>query len=539
MAQGYLSLLLHAHLPFVRHPEGDHPLEEKWFFEALTETYISLLWIFERLLEDGVSFRITLNLSPTLISMFNDELLRQRYVQQLEMLLELAEREVERTRQQPYFHDTALMYRDLFRRTHYLYNEKYHRDLVGAFKRLQDAGALEIITTGATHGYFPLLGQQKEVINAQVAVAVQLYQESFGCSPKGFWLPECGYHPGDELILKKHGLKYFVVDNNGLLNASPRPKYGLFAPVYCPSGVAAFGRDTESSKQVWSAKEGYPGDCDYRDFYRDIGFDLGLDYIGRYLPQGRLRSQTGFKYHRITGSSDYKETYVRRHALDKAAIHAGDFMFNREKQVEWLGGVLDRPPIILAPYDAELFGHWWFEGPQWLDFLVRKIHFDQQTIKLITPGDYLDSYPCNQVSVPSESSWGWKGYHEVWLNGANDWIWRHLHKSGDQMVELANRYPESDSLLRRALNQASRELLLAQSSDWPFIMKTGTMVDYARERLTDHLWAFSRLYSEINRGNINEGWLSWLEQRDNLFPNLDYRVYQSDQLAEVAAAGSK
>lgn len=527
MTQGYLCLVLHAHLPYVRHPEHEHFLEEKWFYEAVAETYLPLLWIFEKLLEDNVDFRITLNLSPTLISMLTDDLLRYRCVRHLEKLMELAEREVVRTRNQPEFHETALMYRDLFSRAYHLLVEKYRWNLVQAFKQLQDSGKIEIITTGATHGYFPLLGLQREIIHAQVAVAVALYEQHFGRRPQGFWLPECGYRPGDERILKKFDIKYFFVESHGLLHASPRPKYGYFAPVYTPSGVAAFGRDVESSKQVWSAREGYPGDFDYRDFYRDIGYDLDLDYIGPYLPEGRIRTHTGIKYYRITGLSDYKEPYVRRNALEKAALHAGNFMFNREKQVEWLAQILDRKPVVVAPYDAELFGHWWFEGPQWLDYLIRKIHHDQNTIKMITPSEYLKIYPCNQVSTPSESSWGWKGYHEVWLNGANDWIWRHLHKAGERMVELANRYENAERSLKRALNQAARELLLAQSSDWPFIMKTGTMVEYARQRLIKHIACFTELYESIKRNTINEGRLAEMEQKDNLFPQIDYRVYQS------------
>ncbi len=539
MTRGYLAMVLHAHLPYVRHPEHEHFLEERWFYEAVTECYLPLLWVFERLLEDNVDFRLTFNLSPTLIAMFNDDLLRQRYVRHLELLNELAEREVERTRRQPEFQATAQLYRDLVSKARYLFTEKYHWDLTGAFKRIQDSGKLEIITTGATHGYFPLLGVQREAVYAQVAVAVQYYERNFGRPPSGFWLPECGYHPGDDRILKKFGIKYFLVESHGLLHASPRPKYGYYAPVYTPAGVAAFGRDMESSKQVWSAKEGYPGDFDYRDFYRDIGYDLDLDYIGRYLPEGWIRSHTGFKYHRITGLSDCKEPYNRHYAMEKAALHAGNFMFNREKQIEWLAAIFDRQPVVVAPYDTELFGHWWFEGPQWLDFLCRKIYFDQRTFAMITPGEYLGIYPCNQVSVPSESSWGWQGYHEVWLNGANDWIWRHLHKAAERMVELANNFPEAEGDLRRALNQEARELLLAQSSDWPFIMKTGTMVEYAKRRFETHISNFTRLYEEIRYNRIDVGRLGSLEQQDNLFPEIDYQVYQSRHLGELPGTLSR
>ena len=159
-----------------------------------------------------------------------------------------------------------------------------------------------------------------------------------------------------------------------------------------PEGPAVFGRDWESSKQVWSCGRRLPGDYDYREFYRDIGYDLEYEYIRPYLKDG-IRCNTGIKYHRITGPGNHKEPYNPRRALDKAAEHAGNFMFNREKQVEYLASKMDRRPIIVAPYDAELFGHWWFEGPAWLDFLIRKIAYDQDVIKLTTPSRYLTEYP--------------------------------------------------------------------------------------------------------------------------------------------------
>src|SRR5207247_264650 len=176
-------------------------------------------------------------------------------------------------------------------------------------------------------------------------------------------------------------------------------------------------------------------------------------------------SNVGIKYYKITGRGDHKEAYNPKAALDKAADHAGNFMFNREKQVEWLSGAMDRPSLIVAPYDAELFGHWWFEGPDWINYLLRKMHYDQQTVKNITVPEYLDRHPKIQVAQPTLSSWGYKGYCEVWLEGSNDWIYRHLHEDADRMVELAQRYAQPTSLERRALNQAARELLLAQSVD--------------------------------------------------------------------------
>ncbi|MBD3178135.1 MAG: DUF1957 domain-containing protein [Candidatus Latescibacteria bacterium] len=527
-AKGYLCMVLHAHLPFVRHPEHRTFLEEDWFFEGITETYIPLLDMFSRLEEEAIDFRITMSLTPTLISMMTDPLLQERYIRHLNKLVELSEKEISRTRGDRQLQNLARMYQNIFTRCRTRFTETWNRDLVSAFRHFQDSGSLEILTCGATHGFLPLI-KNRPAARAQIQIAVQQYREMLGRDPRGIWLPECGYTPGVEEILKEAGIRYFFTDTHGVLYGKPKPSYGVFAPALCPNGVAAFGRDTESSKQVWSAREGYPGDYEYRDFYRDVGFDLDYDYIRPYLHGDGNRINLGIKYHKITGKSEHKELYNPERAREKAARHAGNFMFNREKQVEYLNSIMDIDPIIISPYDAELFGHWWHEGPMWLEYLMRKIHYDQEAVVPITPSEYLGRAGKLQVIKPSMSSWGYKGYNEVWLNGSNDWIYPHLHIMEDRMIELAERFPRADGIILRALNQAARELLLAQSSDWAFIMKTGTQVEYAHSRIKTHINRFDRLYRDILQGSIKETWLGEVERRDNIFPRLDYRVYSGPE----------
>jgi len=533
--QGYLCLLLHAHLPFVRHPEHENFLEENWLYEAITDTYIPLIEMCDKLVSDEVDFRITMSLTPSLVSMLKDPLLQDRYLRHLDRLIELAGKEVERTGFQPQFHGLALMYQKKFVDAREVFCTVYKRDIVSAFKKFQDQGFIEIIASCATHGFLPLLSVNQTDVEAQIRIGVDQYKKTFGRPPRGFWLPECGYFPGVDSILKECGIRYFIVDSHGLLHADPFPRNTVYAPIYCPTGVAAFARDWESSKQVWSSREGYPGDPDYREYYRDIGFELEFDYIKPYIHPEGIRVNTGMKYWRITGNTEYKQPYVPDWAREKAAIHAGNFMYNRERQIQHLASWMDRRSFIMAPYDAELFGHWWFEGPMWLNFLFRKIAYDQTTFRLRTPSEYLAEYPTNQVSLPSASSWGYKGYNEVWLEGGNDWIYRHIHIAGERMAELARLFSDKvdrknrRDLLRRALNQAARELLLAQSSDWPFIIKTGTMVSYAQKRVKLHINRFTRIYTDIMGGTLDEQWLKEVEKRDTIFSSMDCYLYYCKQ----------
>jgi 1,4-alpha-glucan branching enzyme len=525
MARGYFALVLHAHLPFVRHPEDPTVMEERWLYEAITGTYLPLLQVFEGLVADGVPYRVTVSLSAPLITMLTDDLLKERYAAHLDDLILLAGKELERTRPEPHYHRLAQMYSDRFQSLRHTWRS-HGGDLVQAFRRLQEAGRVEVITSTATHAFFPMMDRNWAAMRAQVHTAADLYQRHFGQRPRGMWLGECGYAPGCDELLREAAIRYFIVDSHALLYGDRRPVYGVHAPAYCPTGVAAFARDTESSQQVWSAKEGYPGDPQYRDFYRDIGFDLPMDYIGPHVHPEGIRMYTGIKYHAITHDKLHdKWVYDPDAARGRAGLHASHFRGNREKQVEALAAHMDRPPIVVSPYDAELYGHWWYEGPLFLNDLFRQLHYDQRAVEPITPGDYLERHPTNQVLTPSLSSWGAKGYASHWCNETNAWTYRHIHVAAERMVELARRRPSAEGLERRALRQAARELLLAQSSDWTFIMTTGTTVPYATRRFNEHVIRFTRLYEDLKAGKLDEPFIAELESKDNIFPDVDYRIF--------------
>jgi 1,4-alpha-glucan branching enzyme len=534
---GYLTLLLHAHLPYVRHPEHEDFLEENWFFEAMTETYLPLFLVLDRLLEDGIDFRISLSLTPTLASMMLDPLLQARYVRRLERSIELAEKEVARTAGDPTFHPLARFYQRRFLEMRDAFVNRYHKDLVAALARFEQTGKVEILASAATHGYLPLLSVNESAVRAQIGIGVGHYHQLFGRSANGFWLPECGYYPDVDEILRENAMRYTVLETHGLTRASERPRYGVYAPILCPSGVAAFGRDPDSSRQVWSSEVGYPGDFVYREFYRDIGFDRDLDYIAPYIHPDGIRTDTGIKYYRITGKEASKEPYVPEWAERKAAQHAAHFLSERIKQVRTLASGMDRKPIVVAPYDAELFGHWWFEGPRWLDYLIRSIALDQSSLRLVTLSEYLDEHTSNQIATPSLSSWGREGFNEMWLNGANDWIYPHLHAGAEAMEKMSSAYSDADALARRALDQAGRELLLAQSSDWAFMMASGDMKEYATRRTKTHLLRFHQLSRQIESGTIDESRLQSIELEDNLFPAIRVAEAFGHTAADASISG--
>jgi 1,4-alpha-glucan branching enzyme len=520
-----LNFVLHAHLPYVRHPEHPVFLEENWFFEGLLETYLPLAVLFDRLTDERVPWAVTMTLSPTLVSMMTDPLLKDRFTKRLELLCELAERECERNWNNEWA-DVAYFYRDRFHHLLRYWNEEIGRDLCGRFSRHMDSGRLEGITCAATHGFLPLLSVVPQTVEAQVKIGVRTFERVFGRAPGGIWIPECAYFDGLDAVLARHGIGFFFLESHGLLYADPSPPAGVYAPLRTPAGPLAFARDPDSSKLIWSQEEGYPGDGYYRDFYRDIGYDLPYDYVRPYLHTDGPRGMTGFKYHRITGRTDDKARYEPGRAMEKAFSHARDFIRRKEEQAGELKKDPDWIPIVTCPFDAELFGHWWFEGIEFLGGLFREAA-RSRTVSFATPPMILKGAHWYSEGIPEPSSWGVDGYYEVWLNGSNDWIWPFLHDAARDMVRLAERESGDDPIRKEILDQMGRELLLAQSSDWPFLMKTGTATDYAVRRVKDHLYHFRILREMLFKGPIKPEILTTLQNRTPIFPDLDFRDFRT------------
>ncbi|MBV7275439.1 DUF1957 domain-containing protein [Clostridiaceae bacterium UIB06] len=527
MNQGYVSIILHSHMPFVRHPEVDDSLEERWLFEAISECYLPLINVYDNLIKDDINFKITMSITPTLMSMLEDSYLQNRYLEYLEKSIDLSEKEKSRTKNDKALNKLAYFYNERFNNLMSTY-KNYDYNLMNAFRKFDDLGKLELITSAATHGLLPLLMANPETVIAQLATGIQSYIDSIGHVPKGIWLPECAYTYSLDRILKDLGIEYFISESTAVLNASPKPRYGTYAPIATPNGVCTFGRDIEASHQVWSNFTGYPGDPSYREFYRDIGFELPMEYIKPYINKGGIRLDTGVKYYKITEKTDNKEYYNRRNAMEKVNEHAKHFVSSRHNQISCIYKNMEQPPIIVCPYDTELFGHWWFEGPEFIDNVIRRSAEERVNYEIITPSQYLGKYPMIQCSNPCPSSWGENGDYSVWMNPSNDWVYKEIHGCAENMKRLARIYDDPNDLQKRALNQAARELMLAEASDWTFMIKNNTTDQYAVERVKKHVERFNKLYEDITKDTLESIFISKLEELDNIFKNINYKVYKKD-----------
>lgn len=510
MATGELALVLHAHLPYVRSSQPGS-LEEDWFFQALLESYLPLLELLEAAAEDPAQApRLTLGLSPTLLSLLSAADLQARFPAWLDQRLALLPLAMP-----PHLEAAeALEARLTHTRQQW---QACGGDLLARFQRLWQLGVVDLLTCAATHGYLPLLRATPEAVRAQLLTAIREHERLLGARPQGIWLPECAYFEGLDQQLVACGLRYAVLDAHGLLHALPRPRYGVYAPICSPAGVAFFARDGASTLPVWSASEGYPGDGAYREFHRDLGWDLSseaLTAVGIETPR-----PLGLKLHRVSARGtplERKLPYLPGLAEQRADEHAATYLRGRAGELDHLSSAMDRPPLLVAPFDAELFGHWWYEGPRFLAqlFLQAPAH----GVGFTTLRDVLRRGDGLQICRPSPSSWGQGGYHHYWLNESNAWVVPEWNRASAAMVERVNRGVGSAAQLQR-LNQAGRELLLAQSSDWSFILRAGTTTELAKERIRTHLDRFWRLLAAIDSGNDPPGgWLAAVEREDPLFP---------------------
>ncbi|OGH56072.1 MAG: hypothetical protein A3G34_13065 [Candidatus Lindowbacteria bacterium RIFCSPLOWO2_12_FULL_62_27] len=539
MRQVDLCLVLHAHLPYVRHPEVEEHGFEWWFYEACWEVYAPLLAAFERLEQDGVPFRMTVSISAPLLGMFCDRLLNERLERHLKRLAVLTDRERERTEGGPfqaaathfYYHVRQAL--DVYRR--------FDSNLARGFRHWQDAGRIEVITTPATHGFLPHLQDLPACAGAQVRVGAESHRKFFGRLPAGMWLAECAYMPAHDGLpgvdewLADSGVRYFFLDTHGITGAGPRPPHGVHAPIRTPAGVAVFGRDPETSKQVWSATEGYPGDAWYAEHHKDAGHFLDAEQIRPFRPDRTGRIPIGLKYFRVTSkSSARKSPYAPWMALRRSAYHATHFLRKRTAQsYGLLSAIRGETPVIVAPYDAELFGHWWHEGPKFIEYIFRKAHEMRLPFRFSTPSDRLRREPVRHVATPAASSWGDGGYYRVWLNGTNDQMVSKLTKAGAAHLRAVREFGRSD-LERRALAQMGRELLLAQSSDWPFIATTSQGIrPYAHEKVDKFLTRFWGILRALRHGGVSAAMLESLEADDNLFPWLTAKPWLAARRAPL------
>jgi 1,4-alpha-glucan branching enzyme len=501
--------------------------EEQWFFEALSDTYLPLLEVFDRLEKDHIPFRLGISFSPLLCYMLQDKCLLRHYLSYIDKQIEFGIREMERTENDPALHGLARFYYERFVDKRILFTERYGGNVLNVFNYYQKKGRIEFLITAATHAFLPVYTAYPEAIQAQIEVALYSFRRNFGKISHGFWIPELGWSPELDTYLKAYNFSYTIVDTHAGLLKNSGASRGSFYPIRTPAQTLVLFRDYHAWKDIQDAETGYRFSPVYRDSCDDVGFELPPDKVESFLNNRSGRVRTGYAYNTLGGRGRKKQVYDPAAAANLAREQASSFLDARLSllsRAEELGG---GEPISLCACDADTFGRFWYEGPLFLETLFREAAV-RQDIRFMTPGEYL----CKQdrMSMPSAmpefSSWGFNGYAEPWLDASNDWMYPHAMHSLERMIELAERFPNDSGLKERALNQAAREILLVQASDWPRMLYKQEHAEYARDQVELALRNFTTIYESLGSNYISTEWLTNLERRHNFFPNINYRIFR-------------
>jgi 1,4-alpha-glucan branching enzyme len=517
-----ISFILEAHLPFVREyrKESDLSLsgEETRFFEYVSETLLPLLEVLHRLETDHVPFRLGLVISPILIHLLGDDLLQKKYLSYIDKQIEFGKKEIERTANNSELYELALRYYNTIEKRKDTYIEHYEKNILKAFDYYRRIGKVEILASSATHAFLPFISQNCESLQAQMEIPASYYRRRFAGIPQGFWLPELGWTPALEPFLRDYNFSYTIVDSHGLLFGSPPPEKGTFYPAKTHNGTYILARDLYAVREI----ERIAADEQYRNNDRDAGYELPHKTISAFLSTEGERHRTGYKYW-----SRLNAVYNPQEAGSRAANYAKTFMENTIARLEEASKYMEEPPLSLYAHNASFFGNLWYEGFEFIETIFRKA-CEYKDLKFVCPSEYIFKQNLSSIHVvsPEFSSSGVNGYAQTWLDVSNDWIYRHLMRSMERMTELAERFPDDTGLKERALNQAAREILLAQSSDWSSLLFKQDSTEYAGNQAENALRNFTTIYEALGSNYISTEWLTNLEQRHNIFPNINYRVFR-------------
>lgn len=560
MSNGAFTFVLHSHLPYAREA-GMWPHGEEWLHEAMSETYLPLLNALYDLRDEGVKYRLTVGVTPILAEQLGDPLIVEHFETYAQERATWAAADIER------FSDAgdermkglATYYKDWYTETLRSFRNRFNKDILGSLKTLQDEGYIEISTSAATHGYLPLLSRDSSIVG-QLRTGIRSYEKAFGKKPTAIWLPECAYRParpadaqGDgvarppiESYLKEQGIKVFFsethtveggrpvgksageaigpygevfrrfkVDETGELQDEPGTTYKAYWVGEAPGDVAVLARNNRTSQQVWSGTFGYPGDAAYREFHRKDGVS-GMQYWAIGEPGTDLGD---------------KPPYDPARAKERTESHADHFAHLVAELLADYKNATGTAGVIASNYDTELFGHWWFEGVDWLKGVLRRLAADD-SVDLLSATEIVEQYEPDRVAELPESSWGAGGNHFTWMNAETEWMWPIIHDAELRMEALVKDYPDASGDRKRFLDQAARELLLLESSDWPFLVTTGQAKEYATKRFREHVERFEEMAAAAELDEAPPEALERLqvlENRDNPFDVIDYRDFAERQ----------
>ncbi|MDO5295820.1 MAG: DUF1957 domain-containing protein [bacterium] len=518
VSPGYLCFFINAHLPYMAPLTANTVYQDNWLCNTLFNSYLPILELFDRLAEEGIPYCVNLSISPVVMEMIASPAMAERFSQYLQMRWDNAQQELGKMGHSSPLRPLAQHFADEIQHRIELFRERYQGRVLATINRLVHCGHLELLAASATGAYLPLLGSSPSLAWGQIKVGCQSYTKYFSSPPRGFWSFDGGYTPEISELLYSAGIRYTLAPALCVLGGVPRPQAATFRPIVAPDGLIVFGEDIETKLDILHSRTGFINNPEYLRTETPAPIPDAASKSAKPPVQSHIYSQS---YYSRARSGEHQQIYNFQQAMASAKLQAQTFIENRCRQTQWVAQKLGTPAVITLALPAEMFGQSWYEGIIWLEEVLRLLAQPDIPLQSSHFSSLCHLEPLQQCT-PNSGSANAGSFSANWLNERSSWIYKHNYLAGQRLLKMAKIGHQRDDFKRRLINQAARELMLAQSSDWPTLLSNDLDSKAARKEVRRHLAAFHKLFDDFREGRADEAGLRKLEERCPIFPDLSY-----------------
>jgi len=521
MSNKKIVFIIVAEQGYIRNIYDDEDFSEQndILFTAISQTYVPLLNMLAKFENENKLVKIGLVLSAPLCTLLDDPQVQKQYIDYLDKKIELGEAELLRNKNDVELFAQSERCLNEIKKAKIDFTEVYGHNLIEKFKYFASKDFLELIPTAATYAFLPHYSDMNEVVNAQIETGLHAHRHFFGETGDGFWLPYMGWFNGADKILRAYGINYTVLPTQGFLFSKEAPKTGIFAPLRSESSLALFAKDPDNNVEEYSSNSLY------QNMQKDIGFDLNIKQLSSFIGKNKVRVQTGYKYFANGNDPEKNVIYNEQSAFAQVKKDAQNFYNSKceklNKASELMAG---KEAVDVVVINAESLGQSWYEGMKWFEEVITLIEKDQK-ISLALCRDLIDS----QFSLPKIDPYtcaeSGEGYGEDLLDSSNGWMMRYIRKANERMIDLTERFPSDTGLKARLLNLGARELLLAQSGDWPKMIHEKRIPEYVSQYFKKCIISFTTVFDSLGSNSVSTEWLTKLEKEHDIFTWLNYRIF--------------
>lgn len=519
MASKNLVYVLNLHCPYIKIGANENSRcddESTLVFQYFSNLFLPTLNLLSFIKSQKLDAKLALVFSASTCEILSDSDIKKKYNKWLDNLIDLANKEVERVKRNPVLKKAANANLRRAQENKRVYNEVWNCDLLSAFSSFAQEGYAEILATCGTYLFMPHFSDMTEILNAQVESGLFAIKQYFGRVSDGFFLPEMGYAPGIEEVIKSYGISYIFLPSMSFLFSETPPQNGTFMPARCPNGLSIV-----AAEDFMGGREFSPV---YADASKDAAWELSAKELTPFIKEGKPRSATYWSYHNRDGQ-DYDVDL----AAEQIKADAKDFVDQKAQALKKAAIILgdDADVSSAVVFDALGLSASWLEFFDWLKESV--VLALQEGLSVANPSAVLEGKFGAQKISPYPAAFSEFAYGENLISNKNSWMIRYLRKASERIVDLVSRFPGDGGLKTRLLNLGARELLLVQDCSLAKMVGQNNYSDCAAEFFKRGIVSFSNIFDALGSNTVSTEWFCNLEKLHPVMPWLNYRIFLKKQ----------